>query len=261
MNVIESDEKINPSNNDQIAPLLPTTFNATTGLNCLRMTDSLYVKQLPSMSEIIFGIASEAKFDIYTDNNVRMLQALETSSFWQRFCCSTRRHFTLRIIDNSNQDVILIKREFKCCSGCCWCANTKCCSQEVIVESPPGTLIGTVAQQGSCCRSIFAIKDSDDNHVLTVRGPLGVCDGPLSCRCENKYFLIGTDGTSEVGFIQKKYRGILKEILTSADAYLLKVPMDLDVKMKAMSLAALFLIVSISIENKYFRIVYRNHFL
>jgi hypothetical protein len=59
----------------------------------------------------------------------------------------------------------------------------------------------------------------------------------------------------------KKFRGLLNEAYSSADAYLLKceyikqsfrinviftfvVPMDLDVKMKAMSLAALFLIVS-----------------
>ncbi|CAF5161147.1 unnamed protein product, partial [Rotaria sp. Silwood1] len=111
MNVNEADEKMNTSNNDQIAPLLPTTLNSATGLNCLKTIDSLYIKQLPSMSEIIFGIASEAKFDIYSDNNVRILQALETSSFWQRFCCTTRRRFTLRIMDNNNQDVILMKRE------------------------------------------------------------------------------------------------------------------------------------------------------
>jgi hypothetical protein len=42
---------------------------------------------------------------------------------------------------------MLIKREFKCCSGCCWCTGSQCCSQEITAESPPGTLIGTVSQQ------------------------------------------------------------------------------------------------------------------
>ncbi len=46
-----------------------------------------------------------------------------------------------------NQDIILLKREFKCCSGCTCCANTQCCSQEIVAESPPGTVIGTVSQQ------------------------------------------------------------------------------------------------------------------
>jgi hypothetical protein len=38
-----------------------------------------------------------------------------------------------------------------------------------------------------CCRSVFEMKDAQDNHVLTLRGPLLMCDGPLSCRCENKF--------------------------------------------------------------------------
>ncbi|CAF2520430.1 unnamed protein product [Rotaria sp. Silwood2] len=236
MNVKEFEEKVNPSSIDQITPVLSSTSNATTGLDFLRMIDAIYVKQLPSLTEVLFGISSEAKFDIYNDKNVRILQALETSTFWQRFCCTTRRRFQLRILDNNNQ------RPLKCCSGCCWCACSECCSQEVTVESPPGTLIGLVSQQGSCCRPIFAIKDDNDNHILTVRGPLVRCDGPFSCCCETKFTLIGVDRITEIGTIYKKYRGFLKEATTSADAYLLKVPMDLDVKMKAMSLAALFLI-------------------
>jgi len=41
-----------------------------------------------------------------------------------------------------------IKREFKCCAGCCsWFTCCSGCSQEVIVESPPGTIIGYVSQQ------------------------------------------------------------------------------------------------------------------
>ncbi|CAF3388433.1 unnamed protein product [Rotaria sp. Silwood1] len=222
MNVKEFEEKINPSSIDQVTPLLPSTYYPTTGLEFLRMIDSLYVKQIPSLNEIVFGIASEARFDIYDDKKIRILQALETSTFWQRFCCTTKRRFELRILDNVNQDIILIKRPLKCCSGCCWCACSRCCSQEVIVESPPGTLIGTVSQEGSCCRSVFAIKDDNDNHILTVRGPLVRCDGPLSCCCETKFTLIGSDGNTEIGAIYKKYRGFLNEAMTSADAYLLK---------------------------------------
>ncbi len=34
--------------------------------------------------------------------------------------------------------------------------------------------------------------------------------------------LIGTDGITEVGSVQKKYRGFFQESMSSADAYLLK---------------------------------------
>ncbi|CAF0985671.1 unnamed protein product [Adineta steineri] len=232
-------KKDEASNNYQITPILSSPLN---GLDCLRSIDSLYISQQVSWTEVMCGIASEAKFDIFNDKRERLFQAIETSTFWQRLFCTTRRSFTLRILDNNNQDIIILKREFKCCSGCCWCANMQCCSQELIAESPPGTFIGTVSQEGSCWRSMFKIKDAGDNHVLTVQGPLMTCDIPCTRCCENKFALLGTDGITEIGAIYKKYRGYFQEALTSADAFLLKVPMDLDVKIKAMSLAALFLI-------------------
>lgn len=41
-----------------------------------------------------------------------------------------------------------VSRDFKCCAGCCWCAGC-CdgCSHQVYVESPPGSLIGSIRQK------------------------------------------------------------------------------------------------------------------
>ncbi|CAF1037754.1 unnamed protein product [Rotaria sordida] len=168
----------------EMTSIVPHSLTGRSGIDCLRMLDSLFVKQIPSISEAIFGIAAEAKFDIFNDRKEQLFQAFETSSFCQRLFCTSRRQFILRIVDNSNQEIILVKREFKCCSGCCWCANATCCSQEVTVESPPGTLIGTVSQEGSCWRLRLAIKDANDTTILTVRGPGCICDGSLACCCE-----------------------------------------------------------------------------
>jgi len=44
------------------------------------------------------------------------------------------------------QELIRVTREFKCCAGCCWCANMQCCSYSVKVEAPVGTVIGYVKQ-------------------------------------------------------------------------------------------------------------------
>lgn len=74
--------------------------------------------------------------------------------------------------------------------------------------------------------------------------------------------MYGTDGSTEIGAIHKKYRGYIAEAMTSADQFAIRsmkithnfkksnilksfflVPMDLDVKMKAVALGALFLIV------------------
>ncbi|UJR16831.1 hypothetical protein I4U23_003730 [Adineta vaga] len=238
----KQDEEKYPGEANQMVPLLPPTYSHTVGLDALRTVESLKIKQIPSLSEIICGIPSQAKFDIFNERNERIFQAHETSSFWQRCFCTNRRRFTLRIINNINQDIILIRREFKCCSGCCWCANTQCCKQELTVESPPGTVIGTVSQKGSCCRYTYEINDANDTLIFTLVGPAIIFDGPLTCCCENKFTLLGTDGVTEIGAIYKKYRGFLSEAFSSADAFLLEFPMDLDVKMKAVALGALFLI-------------------
>lgn len=41
------------------------------------------------------------------------------------------------------QEVMQFSREFKCCTGCCWCGEG-CCSMTINVESPVGRLIGQI---------------------------------------------------------------------------------------------------------------------
>jgi hypothetical protein len=65
-----------------------------------------------------------------------------------RQCCGPGRGFTLHVLDNNNVEVMRIVRPFKCCAGCCWCASPGgCCSQELQVEAPVGTVIGYVKQE------------------------------------------------------------------------------------------------------------------
>ncbi|CAF1998708.1 unnamed protein product [Rotaria magnacalcarata] len=140
--------------------------------------------------------------------------------------CPATRAFQVRVVDNTNQEIICIKR----------------CSHEIIVESPLGTVIGSVAQQCSFSRVLYALKDATDNVVLKIVGPGCLCDGPYTCCCEDKFILLGNDGVSEIGSIHKKYRGFIAGALTSADSFTINVPMDLDVRMKAVALDAVFLI-------------------
>jgi len=44
------------------------------------------------------------------------------------------------------QEVIRMNRPFKCCAGCCWCANADGCSMTIDVESPAGNVIGSIRQ-------------------------------------------------------------------------------------------------------------------
>ncbi|CAF1050431.1 unnamed protein product [Rotaria sp. Silwood1] len=231
---------INPQQQQQ--KWMDKPIGDTNGLAYLRSLDSLLAKQVVSMTELIIGIPSQAKYGIFNDRGEQVYFAFEESNICQRMYCPKTRRFDLHIVDNTNQEIIRIKRKFKCCAGCCWCACCDGCRQEVIVESPPGTIIGFVTQECSCWRMKYILKDITENPILSIIGPGCICDGPYAACCENKFTLYGTDGITEIGAIHKKYRGFIAEALTTADTFTIRMPIDLDVKMKAVALGALFLI-------------------
>ncbi|CAF3669997.1 unnamed protein product [Rotaria sp. Silwood1] len=119
----------------------------TDGIDILRSISSLSIKQRPSVAEAILGIAMPAKFDIFTDIGEQIFHAFEESGFCQRLWCSSARRYTLHVMNNRQQEVMRIHREFTCCAGCCWCAYCSGCQQEVTIEAPPGQIIGTVKQK------------------------------------------------------------------------------------------------------------------
>jgi hypothetical protein len=51
----------------------------------------------------------------------------------------------------------------------------------------------------------------------------------------------------QIGGVSKKWSGFLKEMFTDADTFGINFPVDLDVKIKAVLMGALFLIVSFEI--------------
>lgn len=78
----------------------------------------------------------------------QFLYAIEESDTFMRLCCGNRRRFMFHVVDNLGQEVMRVKRDFKCCAGCCWCAGCcRPCAHEVVVEAPPGNVIGTIKQK------------------------------------------------------------------------------------------------------------------
>ncbi|CAF4976942.1 unnamed protein product [Rotaria sp. Silwood1] len=183
-----------------------TTFNnANFGMEYFKSIDCLVVKHMFSCMEAWTGIAMQAKYDIYNQNGEKVFYAIE---------------------------------------GCCWCGSCPSCMQEVVVEAPPGNVIGIIKQEGSSWRMNYVIKDAHEQPILNIIGPCCICDGPYSCCCENKFTLFGSDRITEIGAIYKKYSGFLKEAFTSSDVFSMhgELPINMDVKAKMLVLGALFLI-------------------
>merc|ERR1719340_560803 len=88
------------------------------------------------------------------------------------------------------------------------------------------------------CEPQFVVKDQDGNVALRIEGPF--CTFSICGDVEFK--VLSPDGSAEVGKISKQWSGFLKETFTDADNFGINFPMDLDVKMKATLLGALFLV-------------------
>lgn len=56
--------------------------------------------------------------------------------------------------------------------------------------------------------------------------------------------MLSKDGNHKVGKISKKWSGFARELFTDSDFFGISFPVDLDVRMKAVMLGAVFLIVS-----------------
>uniref|UniRef100_A0ABM0MQW2 Phospholipid scramblase n=1 Tax=Saccoglossus kowalevskii TaxID=10224 RepID=A0ABM0MQW2_SACKO len=116
------------------------------GLEYLTQVDQLLVKQKVELFEVFTGWETRNRFVIANSLGQQCYYAEEESTACMRQCCGGARGFTMHISDNAGQEVMRLNREFKCCAGCCWCANSDCCAFELSVEAPVGNIVGYVRQ-------------------------------------------------------------------------------------------------------------------
>jgi len=204
------------------------------GLQYLTMVDQLIVKQQMEVLELVTGFETKNKYKVMNSMGQQVYFAKEDTGCCNRQCCGPGRAFDMNITDNSGQEVIHLNRPLRC-QACCFL----CCLQEMEVSSPPGTVIGSIEQKWSILYPRFVIKDETGTPVLKIEGPL--C--PCSCFGSDVEFkVLSTQTGEQVGMITKQWTGILKEAFTDADNFGINFPLDLDVKVKATLLGALFLI-------------------
>ena len=101
-------------------------------------------------------------------------------------------------------------------------------------------MLGSVSQDWSIFCPKFSIKNSSGDSVLKIEGPFctyGVCG-------DVEFQVLSLDGATKVGKITKQWSGLAREMFTDADYFGVTFPLDLDVNIKAVLLAATFLIVS-----------------
>lgn len=206
--------------------------NCPPGLEYLTQVDQLLVHQKVELLEAFVGFESANKYSVKNSLGQKVYYAVEDNDCCTRNCCGPIRPFDMKIMDNTQREVIHLYRPLRCDSCLC-----PCLLQQMEV-SANGSIIGYVTQEWSICVPKFKIENASGDCVLRVEGPVctyGVCG-------DVEFQVLTRDGSVQVGKITKQWTGLIREAFTDADHFGITFPLDLDVNIKAVLLGACFLI-------------------
>ncbi|XP_070610202.1 phospholipid scramblase family member 5-like isoform X3 [Erythrolamprus reginae] len=217
---------------------LPSGFPP--GLEYLRQLDQIIIHQQVELLQVILGTETCNKYEIKDHMGQRVYYAVEENGFFDRNFCAPLRSFTIRITDPSGQEVITVNRPLRCSS--CW---FPCYLQQLEVQSPPGTTIGYVVQKWDPLLPIFTIRNGNNEDVLKITGPYFTC----GCFGDVDFQVKSLNDMSTIGKISKYWSGFVNNIFTNTANFGIQIPVDLDVKIKAVMIGACFLLDLMFFEN------------
>lgn len=218
------------------SPFAGHMHNVPLGLEELRDVDHVCIQQRVESLEFFVGNNANNKYKITHPSGKLILYAAEFSSLWQRYLIGKERGFELKIFNAINQEVVHVKRKFKC--GLFACCSQKCL-EHVDVRAPQEELFGTVVQVWRTCSDMhYGVNDEDGNLLFRVRPPNKMIF------FSDWEFQVYDAHDNVIGEIRKKWAGIGQEMFTSADNFGIKFPVQMDVKHKALLITACILLVS-----------------
>lgn len=212
------------------------------GLEYLAQLDELQLNQKIDILEILTNTALEVPNRYSLENSIgqRAYFAQEESDCMNRICCGPNRGFIIHITNNEGIEVMRCEREFKCCAGCCWCADGRC-GWEMSVEAPVGNLIGYIRQHSSKWKCHLTLYDADRQKLYDIWSKC--C--PIFCICcidDINFYVFDAKSKNKLSpRIYKKWAGCVRECCTRADLLVCEFP-GMDVKEKALFVCAAFML-------------------
>lgn len=196
-------------------------------MNKIDNTQTFVIKQKRALGEIFIGIEQKNKYFIFDENGNQILFAHEVNLklFW-RFFMKPMRPFEIQLTDEQEGVQLIIKRPFKFLFHEC----------EIFL--PDGQLLGSIKWEFAMFRKKYAIYDNNNIEILRLFGPI----------FKPWTFFISKMGT-EVGKLTKKWSGIVKEVFTDEDNFVLQLTEHISLKEKQILLGAIFLIDFVYFER------------
>ncbi|CAD6189919.1 unnamed protein product [Caenorhabditis auriculariae] len=203
------------------------------GLEYLSYVDSLIVYQLKELIEIVTNWETKNKYVLKNANGDQIYYAFEESECCERQCCGPQRGFTMHIVDNFQEGspdpptaLQMLRRG-------------------LLRIRPPRDIWARSVNGSPAVPRLFHLLDANNTEILKI-------DGPCCCLmmgCQDKEFPVSSLSDQTIGAIKKRWGGCFREAITDADVFSVDFPIDMDVKMKAVMLAATFLIDFMEFET------------
>ncbi|CAL8068610.1 unnamed protein product [Calicophoron daubneyi] len=212
------------------------------GLEYLAKVDQILVKQKIEILEVLTTLEVTTRYQCLNTVGQGVYNCIEETTQFDRCCFGPRRPFTIHFLNNSSKEVITATRKRKRAWFPLFCSCSGCCLDELSVEAPAGMPVGSVRQMYSGCKSQYSVLDESNREILRIHGPdNSTC---VFADEDTDFKIMSTDGTSEIGRISQQWTYLLQEYFTDGANIGIFFPVDLDVKIKAVLLGAVFLIVS-----------------
>ncbi len=193
----------------------------------LAPTNALMIQQQKEWGEILTGFETKNRY-VVRDATGRDLYyaAEEAGSALLRIFLKTLRPFDLYVASPDNQIIIHVKRPFRFYF------------HRIDVFNGQGQRIGSIEKRFSFLRRIYSVMDRNGREAYRLFGPI-----------LHPWTFEIKQGDRVLGKITKKWSGLLKEGFTDADNFGVTFPSELNVRIKALFMGAVFLIDFVHFEN------------
>jgi len=179
--------------------LPPTDFN-----HALTHSSQLVVKQIRELTEIFLGLETRNKYAIFDETGAPCGTVVERGSgvahFLRRIFFRSHRPFDIDIFGSAGQPVLALSRPFFFFFS------------DIGVTRSTGEFLGSAHRRFGIINKRYDLRDAQGNTFATVRSSL----------FKIWTFAIRDMQDQEVSRISKKWTGVLKEVFTDADNFLVE---------------------------------------
>jgi uncharacterized protein YxjI len=200
-------------------------------LPAVASTDSLVIRQRKELTEVFTSMETKNRYEISLPDGRTILYAQEqgegTMAFLTRNFLNTARPFHIELSDDRGQDVMNLHRPWR------WLFS------RLDVLDGKGAQLGAIQQRFAFFSKRFSVLDPSGAELAVLHGPM--------LRPWTFQVLVGD---KEVGQITKQWSGALREMFTDADTFGVQYGPRMNPQLRALTLAATFLIDFLYFEHK-----------